>query len=403
MPPDEAPHVDWFKSIFRQMNDIVDQNEDLREALQFSQNELKDCKSNMEDMSGDITKLESQINYLECQNKDLHIELESLKENHLKTEIHLREQHLVFEGIRETYGENPGMLHHKIVVVLNHLRVFQNNADKIQISKIQRVGPFFKDHCRPIVCHFMRYCDAQIVLRNSSQMPRDVFVREDLPPVIGNRRRILRPIFIKAKKMDAYKGKCRLMYDKLIISGKAFTVEPLNNLHELPFELNPRNSAEKQNEEAIVFFTQGSPLSNFHHAPFMKDNIGYSCSEQYIQAKKAELFNDDLAHSKIMLTTDPYAIKKLGSRVRNFVKPRWEREAKKIAQDACMAKFSQNERLREVLLETNGKRIGEGSKDVIWGIGMSLDNENVLNTNLWHRGQNLLGEILTYVREQLQD
>jgi len=178
-------------------------------------------------------------------------------------------------------------------------------------------------------------------------------------------------------------------------------VEPENTLASLPMTLQPRAAAEKENETVIVFFTQGSPFSNFHHAPFVKNNTRYCCNEQYIQASKAQIFNDDNAHAKIMQSRNPYEIKKLGRDVRNFIKQKWEQEAKKIAIEGCLAKFSQNTELLDALLRTEKKTIGEASKDPIWGIGKSLDAADVLDSDSW-TGENVLGNALMYVREQLQ-
>ena len=65
-----------------------------------------------------------------------------------------------------------------------------------------------------------------------------------------------------------------------------------------------------------------------------------------------------------------------------------------------IAKFSQNSHLLEILLETGQKEIGEASKDPFWGIGRSLNDPSVLDKNSW-TGENLLGNTLMYIREQL--
>jgi ribA/ribD-fused uncharacterized protein len=238
-------------------------------------------------------------------------------------------------------------------------------------------------------------------MSNRAQLPDKVFVREDFPAEIEDRRRILRPIFNKAKNMSEFKGKCRLTYDKLILQGRAFTVAPMNNLDKLPACLHPRASAEKQNANTVVFFTQGSPFSNFHAAPFMRDRIQFVCNEQYIQAKKAEMFDDDETRSKIMQTSNPYEMKSLGKFVKNFVRQRWEQHARQVALDACLAKFAQNSELLDTLLDTENKVIGEASRDSFWGIGKSLADADVLDNGKW-TGDNLLGKVLMTVRDQLQ-
>lgn len=293
------------------------------------------------------------------------------------------------------------MLYQKLVHVFNHMFVFNGYGSKVAISKLHRVGPYVKGQNRPVVVHFMRHSDVELILNNRSQLPKDVYVREDYPPEVESRRRVLRPILTKAKKMDAYKGKCRLVHDKLILKGKTYTVEPINNLNGLPAELCPRSLAEKENDNVIVFFSQGSPLSNFHYAPFTVNNVNYTSNEQYIQASKAQLFDDDKTHAKIMQTSNPYDIKKLGNEVKNFVKQRWQQEAKKVAIAGCLAKFSQNGHLLEALIKTDGKLIGEASKDSFWGVGKSLSDETVLDSTSW-AGENLLGNVLMTVRDQLK-
>ena len=228
-----------------------------------------------------------------------------------------------------------------------------------------------------------------------------MYASEDYPPEIEERRKVLRPIFNKAKRMDAYKGKCRLVADKLIIKGKAFVLQPVNNLADLPDELCPRKAAEKENEEILAFFSQGSPFSNFHPSPFEKDGVKYACNEQYIQAKKAEIFDDDNAHANIMKTTNPYEMKRIGNRVRNFVFQLWQKEAEAVATSGCMAKFSQNLELCKMLLDSGNKTLAEASTDSTWGTGEPLYSPGVLQKSTW-TGGNLLGKVLMAVREELK-
>ena len=63
-------------------------------------------------------------------------------------------------------------------------------------------------------------------------------------------------------------------------------------------------------------------------------------------------------------------------------------------------KFSQNEELKEKLIATKDVILAECAvKDQIWGIGLSMKDENRFDMDKW-RGQNLLGYALMMVREQ---
>lgn len=152
--------------------------------------------------------------------------------------------------------------------------------------------------------------------------------------------------------------------------------------------------------QQFFFFTRGSPFSNFHAATVAEDRVPYVNAKQHIQAKKAELFNDDETHLKIIQSTRPYELKRLGSRFKNFDKQTWENQAtsRQIAQDACIAKFHQH--LKNTFLETGDKMIGETSTDQFWGIGKTLNGASVFGKDYW--SNNLLGKVLMAVREQLK-
>lgn len=102
-----------------------------------------------------------------------------------------------------------------------------------------------------------------------------------------------------------------------------------------------------------------------------------------------------------MATSIPKEHKALGRKVSNFDVEQWKRNSQDIVRRGNMAKFSQNSALREQLLATAGTTLVEASPfDTVWGIGLSAKSWKAKNRKNW-RGKNLLGEILTAVREDL--
>ena len=394
MPSDEAPNIEWFKALFAKMDGM-------KMAIDFNNKELLVCKTDINSLKSNVQQLQSKLIALERENMELKRLSTIQSEKNVKTEIHRREFNVIFEGIEETTGEDSLLLNGKVVKALNHMEIFGGKAAEVLMVRCQRIGAPVGGGVRPVLCQFLRHNDVITLLRNRKQLPNKIFVREDYPPEIEERRRILRPIFNKAKKSAKYKGKCRLIVDRLVINSKVFTVEPVNNLNDLPEELNPRRTAEKENDELLVFFTQASPFSNFHPSVFEKDGVKYMCNEQYIQAKKAEIFDDDNSHALIMRSSNPYEMKKIGGRIRNFVGQIWTREAEAIAFQGCMAKFSQNEQLETALLNSGNKLLGEASKDIWWGVGTTLESVEVLHKDSW-TGDNLMGKVLMAVREELK-
>lgn len=152
--------------------------------------------------------------------------------------------------------------------------------------------------------------------------------------------------------------------------------------------------------DKYVFF-YGGICSQWYPSKFIIDGIEYNCAEQYMMAKKADLFKDKEHYDLIMDTDDPSWQKAFGRAVKNFNKEEWEKVAKKHVYDANYAKFDQNDELCIELMSYGEKEIVEASPtDKIWGIGLSLDNKDIYDRRLWN-GMNWLGETIMKVKNDL--
>jgi len=209
-----------------------------------------------------------------------------------------------------------------------------------------------------------------------------------------------------------------------------------------------------ENKEQFVFFFQySSPFSNWHKSPFkavpmfgnnvpkdlytqvhelknkideldsqihkkynrVKRALGFGMgvkvtdntekqfvnNEQWIMYNKALLFKDmEVAH-ELLQTVDPKKIKQLGRKVKHFNEQIWDQYKEQIVFQGCVYKFTQNPTLKEKLSDTKGKTLVEASPyDRIWGIGLAASDIRAQNRSTW-LGLNLLGKILTQVRDQI--
>lgn len=117
--------------------------------------------------------------------------------------------------------------------------------------------------------------------------------------------------------------------------------------------------------------------------------------------EKAILFQDQQTAEKILGTDDVAEIKTLGRMVQNFDEEIWREKREKIVHKGVLQKFLQNPELAEKLVETGEQMIAECAvKDRIWGIGLSMEDEERFYVNKW-KGQNLLGKILMQVRAEI--
>ena len=150
------------------------------------------------------------------------------------------------------------------------------------------------------------------------------------------------------------------------------------------------------------FWALLSPFSNLYPVDIRIDNISYNSAEQYIQSEKARLFDDDIAHSRIMRECNPYRVKTIGSKIRGFKLDHWRKHAKQVAYKANLAKYSQNKTLKRVLRNNNGRLLVEGSTDSFWGIGLHLYDKKALDRRFWvNKEGGAMSEILRRVHSEL--
>lgn len=176
--------------------------------------------------------------------------------------------------------------------------------------------------------------------------------------------------------------------------------------------LDLKKDYNKSQKIDYVFFWGHKPLktgqlsiscfSQWWKSDFGEGTNKYCCMEQYMMAQKAALFKDENIKKQIMNCNEPIKIKSLGRKVKDFDEDKWNRYKYSIVLNGNYLKFIQNKDLMLYLFSTKDKILVEASPyDSIWGIKMSVEDENIKNPNKW-KGQNLLGFALTQVRKELK-
>lgn len=131
------------------------------------------------------------------------------------------------------------------------------------------------------------------------------------------------------------------------------------------------------------------------------EGVRYNCCEQYMMYKKAIIFGDMNSAKKILLEDRPFKQQELGREIKNFNQGVWDFYKEKVVYDGNYFKFTRYLDLRGRLIDTYPKELVEASPfDLVWGVGLDQDNPLILDPKNW-RGQNLLGKILTNLRNDL--
>lgn len=143
-------------------------------------------------------------------------------------------------------------------------------------------------------------------------------------------------------------------------------------------------------------------LSNWYLSNFKVNKIEYSSMEQYMMYQKAICFKDYKIAEDILKTDDVAEIKALGRKVSNYDDHMWNGVRQIIIYEGLLEKFLQNEELKKEILSTKDAILAECAvKDTIWGIGLSMKDENRFDKSKW-RGTNLLGYALMLVRTKIE-
>src|SRR5437764_13311106 len=143
-------------------------------------------------------------------------------------------------------------------------------------------------------------------------------------------------------------------------------------------------------------------LNQYCFANFEIDGVKYNNVEQYVQAQKAKLFGDQEAYQKIMQTRNGILARELGEKVNGFNQDAWNNVFFKHLYQGNLAKFSQNEELKQKLFDMDQDIFVFCDKnDPILGIGLAFDDCAAVEP-LYRKGKNLLGISLMLVRSKLK-
>lgn len=194
-----------------------------------------------------------------------------------------------------------------------------------------------------------------------------------------------------------------ITFDQRVRSSKVeryeLLLEELNTLSELV-----KGRVERM---AVYFYHPGGQygfMSQWYPSWFREETgerTEYANCEQYMMAKKALQFGDQEMHREIMNTPNPSLMRRLGRQIRGFHENVWNEQKYEIVLQGNMLKFTQNEELKRLLIDTGDSILAEASPtDRIWGIGLSI--ESAERGDRW-RGRNLLGDVLMEVRRRVKD
>jgi len=402
MPSDIECLMTEIRTLTQSVNDLRTDISSIKKDISQIRIMTDSVEKSLQGVSKTVTELEHRAKLSETEVNLLKYKYTSLQERVIKMEAYSRKDNLLISGITEPEKETD------LDCLKSVYNVFSNtlgipDAQNMRIVRCHRLGSPRNNQTkkpRTIIVKFHWFGDRVKVWENRKNLKgTGIFLNEDLPHEIIDRRNVLTPCMKEARKRGY---KAFLSDDKLHITfsnGKR-SVYSIDTIHHLPQELHPHNVSAKQNDTCLVFFTKSCPLSNFYPSPIIVDGQKFLHVEQYFQCAKAAFANDESGVKRIMESESPLQCKLVGDRLK-INKVAWQNKAPEVMEKALFHKINQNRTVKQFLMETGKKILGEASStDKFWGTGVSLNSSKAVDPNSW-LGNNHMGKILMKLRDTL--
>lgn len=222
-------------------------------------------------------------------------------------------------------------------------------------------------------------------------------IQADLPKALRKRVQTLYRVATAASKIKPFEG-AKVQDYQLVVNGETYQI---SDLEWLPEQVRLSTLATYRSETHLVFFSKDTTLSNHYPSNFTVKEQHFGSMEHFLAARRAELSGKEELIQRAINLKDPVQAKHLLNMLHNDHQEQWEDNLEELAMEGLRAKFSQNPHLRVYLSNTGNLILGEASTNTRWGIGMDLNNPEVLEAAKWSETGNLLGRSLMKLREEI--
>lgn len=319
----------------------------------------------------------------------------------LQDQAYFNRHNLVLLGVQE---------HEQDSAFTQASKLFRSNLNlsNLSIDVAYRMGKppaQGSSYSRPIIVKFSKISSRNSVWKKRHEVPRgeqgdrnqSIRIQADLPKQLREDLQILYRVQRAAIKSAQYQT-VEVKNYKLYLDGEDFSAW---ELEALPFPLRPSTLATQRSDNTLAFYSKHSPLSNHYPSPFEVRGRSYGNMEQYLAYKKAKLSGQKAFINKALLAQNPVEAKSILNALKADHPDEWKKDLSAIATEGLQAKFRQNASLGEYLRSTAPLTLGEASKNPQWGVGFTLEDEDVLDKSKWNKQGNLLGRLLMKVRNQM--
>ena len=401
-----------FKGLRKDLNDVQIVAQSALSLAEQNKDDIAEIRIELNNIRTEIKDSKCELKYSKYNCEELKAENKVLKDHINKLDNYSRRKNIIIRGIEESEDESNDTCVRKVREFMRtQLKLDDDTVDSIKFAGCHRLSANANrkrhnsqqfNQKRPIIVQFCNQADKATVWGAKTQISDNrVSVSENFSSDTEYKRNKLYMLYKKAKSLDKFKQKVYLVGDVLILDGKRYTVDELQNL---PVELSPRQFSERVNADFHVFggiHSVSTPFSNWYPCKLQYKGHTFKSVEQAYQYAKALYVDDVTSAEKLMYTIDPGAAKKVGSKVAGLNGTKWDTVKFAIMKDLVMKKFAGCDDMKAELLKTGEKTMVESGRDIHYACGLSIVHKDIFNKTKWS-GKNKLGEILGDVRGSIR-
>lgn len=400
--------------VITQGRTIEEQGEAIASFNHLKENLTKNSQETIDEMNNLLQQQKEQVESFHQDRKRLKLDIGQEVEAKIDSKIDSLSQDLDHKDLKKQAYYNRqnllviGMAEDQTKDTQSQITEYFKDTLKISnpgIKVAYRIGPEPKgnnNYHRPIFIKFQK-----ISFRNAAWKKRmdisaedgqtKVRIQADLPKKLREDVRVLYRVSKAAASIQEFQSVAIRNY-AILFNGKEYKPRELELL---PHPLRPSTLASRKSDEALAFFSHHTPFSNHHHSEFVLGGLKFQNVEHYLAYKRAHLSGQANIIQKATHATHPPEAKSILNSLKEDHVTEWNDNLEDWALQGIRAKFQQNPKLAKELRDTGNLRLGEASRSERWGIGMDLNNPDILDTSKWSTTGDLLGQTLMKVRQEL--
>lgn len=367
---------------------------EIADSLEMAHSEIEKLKKYLDQKFTLESELESRIEKLEQENQEIRDYASDIEEYVLQLDSSTRKRNIVISGLGENKGENSDSL---VLRVFKYLQPYLETLEIGDIDCAYRLGKK-SGKARPILCKFMKEKTRNDIYSirsalNDTESTTKVYLNEDLPQLINERRSKFRIISKLAKSQ-----KIPVSYQNSQITVNNITYSH-RNMDCLPNGVRLEDAKIVKVKGGLAFHSEHAWLSNFFPCKIDIQGLSFKSAEQAFQYTRAIRLKDTHLANLIRRSRNAKEAKLL-SYGNTTISPEWDNDRFDVMRHIITEKFTQNYELGGKLVSTGQEALIEATIDGFWGAKASITSKSIKD-GTW-MGANFLGKILAEVRNELR-